>query len=247
MTTVTAVKRALEETADQLENGKLGEVRIKSVVRLIAADPTAVTILANRLSDRGEAGNQAAQDNLEDLGFILRRLKRDGDLNASAVEWAIDQLTPPEVYIQQMGRALRPNPGPAVILDYDDGSQGLVIPEMTWRGTVLSKLTMPQLEQAIEQTKLSPTAHRALCAELMRRDDAATQVGNERKPYVPVPFSVAELLGSPEPIDAAEWDRRHMASLTDEQLDELEAEAVKVKAEAALRLMKQEQARREAL
>lgn len=112
MTTVTAVKRALEETADQLDNdAPLGSIRIKSVVRMVAADPKAVTILANRLSDRGTAGNDEARRNLGDLERIAADLRFTAErvgapgcatrLEAAdklaALEWAIDQLTPPEL------------------------------------------------------------------------------------------------------------------------------------------------------
>lgn len=106
MTTVTAVKRALEEAA--LDNVLSGGTRY--CLDGLARNPTALTILANRLSDRGEAGNEAARRNLGDLNRIAIDLRFTRDrignpgcrarLEAAdklaALEWAIDQLTPPE-------------------------------------------------------------------------------------------------------------------------------------------------------
>lgn len=123
MTTVTAVKRALEETLPHLgiEQGS------DAIIDLLES-PTALTILANRLSDRGKAGNEAARRNLgdmkriaADLRFTAERVGAPGcqvRLEAAdklaALEWGIEQLTPPELalkatespalYLQQMGR-----------------------------------------------------------------------------------------------------------------------------------------------
>lgn len=124
MTTVTAVKRALEEAREEAD---IGPPSKEAMLRLIH-NPTALTILANRLSDRGEAGNDAARRNLgdlkriaADLSFTAERVGAPGcqvRLEAAdklaALEWAIEQLTPPELakapvespalYLQQMGR-----------------------------------------------------------------------------------------------------------------------------------------------
>lgn len=92
MTTITAVKRALEETRDEYPN-----VYDKAVFETLANNEKFVTILANRLSDRGEAGNAARDKNLADLDRLWKRLISQGATEARALEWAIDQLTPPQV------------------------------------------------------------------------------------------------------------------------------------------------------
>ncbi len=107
MTTVTEVKRALQEAAKSLsatENPSL-----QRMLASLANSPVAATILANRLSDRGEAGNDAVRRNLGDLNRIaadLRfeatrvgrpgcRVRLEAADKLAALEWAIEQLTPP--------------------------------------------------------------------------------------------------------------------------------------------------------
>lgn len=106
MTTVTAVKRALEETA----RDKAVSIPDANALFDFAQDPTVTTVLANRLSDRGEAGNEAARRNIGDLNRIAQDLRftrdrvgnpgcwarRDAATKLEALEWAIEQLTPPE-------------------------------------------------------------------------------------------------------------------------------------------------------
>ena len=90
MTTVTAVKRALEEAASNPEVGS----RASALLTSLGNYPKAVTILANRLSDRGAAGNAAVRSNL----IVLEALAAQPGLSPVAkgvLEWAIDQLTPP--------------------------------------------------------------------------------------------------------------------------------------------------------
>jgi hypothetical protein len=98
MTTVTAVKRAAEEVAADPQSAlALTYDDLVAVVR-VSLSPTACTLLANRLSDRGDAGNAAARENLARLSALADDLTRDGrsdDVNA--LDWAIDQLTPPEL------------------------------------------------------------------------------------------------------------------------------------------------------
>jgi hypothetical protein len=105
MTTVTAVKRAFVELRDEPEHGAC------DAFAAIARNPTALTMLANRLSDRGHAGNEAVRRNLGDLKRIAADLRftaeRVGAPGCSvrseaadklaALEWAIEQLTPPEL------------------------------------------------------------------------------------------------------------------------------------------------------
>lgn len=91
MTTVTAVKRAVEEAYKELPSDGLD----KRGLYYLSKSPTALTILANRLSDRGEAGNTAVSRNLQELAD-LRDLLKSGAMK-DALEWAIDQLTPPEL------------------------------------------------------------------------------------------------------------------------------------------------------
>lgn len=145
MTTVTAVKRALEEVNAELKGDSLG----KRATEVYIQSPTLLTMLANRLSDRGDAGNDAARRNLgdlkriaDDLRFTAERVGAPGcsvRLEAAdklaALEWAIDQLTPPELakapiessalYIQQMGRVDRVTGKiePVEELDYDAGAE----------------------------------------------------------------------------------------------------------------------------
>lgn len=97
MTTVTAVKRALEETTPILRaDPDTAPDLIKACQRVMHSE-TALTILANRLSDRGEAGNAAALANLATLREFERAFRHDRRFKAAdALQWAIDQLTPPE-------------------------------------------------------------------------------------------------------------------------------------------------------
>lgn len=113
MTTVTAVQRAAEE-AMRVRLQDLGKPasgdpmdcsRDVDALRRLVNSPTALTILANRLSDRGEAGNEASRMNLVSLQGLRQDLRHTlGDVEHStrlgnhiaALEWAIDQLTPPE-------------------------------------------------------------------------------------------------------------------------------------------------------
>lgn len=92
MTTVTAVKRALEECINANEPGTWSQIAFVH----LANDPTALTILANRLSDRGEAGNDAATRHLDQLRDLLRSRHTTTRRDDAALQWAIDQLTPPE-------------------------------------------------------------------------------------------------------------------------------------------------------
>ena len=124
MTTVTAVKRALEEC---VTDAKLGAGARYAISQLLPR-PDALTAIANRLSDRGEAGNAASAKNLKELETLAYELAASDHVAFSAVEWAIDQLTPPELasapvmglevkadptlpsdafYIQQVGRVDR--------------------------------------------------------------------------------------------------------------------------------------------
>lgn len=97
MTTVAAVKRALEETIKQapLSMG----MDVSRALAEVAASPTALTLIANRLSDQGDAGNKARDRNLERLNSIHKSfvdiVGPNGE-DAQAIEWAIDLLTPPE-------------------------------------------------------------------------------------------------------------------------------------------------------
>lgn len=97
MTTVTAVKRALEEAVQELDRQqRTSEMeRDRLALMYLSRAPIAQTILANRLSDRGTAGNSAKRSNL----IVLQALS-ESDMLApvakSALQWAIDQLTPPE-------------------------------------------------------------------------------------------------------------------------------------------------------
>lgn len=92
MTTVANVKRALEEAAC---NEVIDEKSFDAFVQ-VANSPTALTILANRLSDRGTAGNAAAVNNLASLRLFADKLAADG-ADVSPLEWAIDQLSPPQL------------------------------------------------------------------------------------------------------------------------------------------------------
>jgi|SRR6476661_642874 len=94
MTTVTAVKRALEEARADLP---IDLPHTREAFTMIATSPTALTILANHLSDRGEAGNRAAEKNLRGLDHLREvALEQLGPAHLAALDWAIDQLTPPE-------------------------------------------------------------------------------------------------------------------------------------------------------
>lgn len=116
MTTITAVKRALEETL-VIGVFELSDNEILTL-QAVANSPTLLTLIANRLSDRGRAGNAMSLVHLAVLGRALNNAKLYGvgDLYA-ALEWAIDQLTPPEpalkatdspaLYLQQIGRVDR--------------------------------------------------------------------------------------------------------------------------------------------
>jgi len=96
MTTVTAIKRALEETTPILRaDPDTAPDLIKACQRIMHSD-TALTILANRLSDRGEAGNAATQRNLLHLQQIIIAYDNGNHDQRAALNWAIDQLTPPE-------------------------------------------------------------------------------------------------------------------------------------------------------
>ena len=89
MTTVTAVKRALEEVRDQRFYND------RRALHHIINSPTLLTMIADRLSDRGTAGNAAARSNL----IVLEAIKGSPGLSKianDALEWAIDQLTPPQ-------------------------------------------------------------------------------------------------------------------------------------------------------
>lgn len=95
MTTVTTVKRALEETLADEFCAKAVKHSIahdaKNGVIALLSSSTALTILANRLSDIGEAGNKARERNLEDLRHLANCVESPG------LEWAIEQLTPPTI------------------------------------------------------------------------------------------------------------------------------------------------------
>ena len=91
MTTVTAVRRALEEASQDTGMNLRGQIAIEKLTR----NPTALTILANRLSDTGTAGNAARDRNLA----TLRTMYETGVIQAgqeNVLQWAIDQLTPPQ-------------------------------------------------------------------------------------------------------------------------------------------------------
>lgn len=96
--TVTALKRAVEEAAadDSLAYEGLQGFAISDMFGYIAENPTALTILANRLSDRGEAGNAASKANLADIQNVVDNMS-PSDPRKAALEWAIDLLTPPEL------------------------------------------------------------------------------------------------------------------------------------------------------
>lgn len=94
MTTITAVKRALEETATEIKVGSL----VRRALRTIADRPQAVTMLANRLSDRGDAGNAAVAKNLRAMNGMIEVIQDEfGPAHVAVLQWAIDQLTPPQV------------------------------------------------------------------------------------------------------------------------------------------------------
>ncbi len=101
MTTVSAVKRAVLEALEECPQ----KTQERFTFDALARSPAALTILANRLSDRGEAGNTAAKANLDVIAeqavslATLRQanmLSVEGIRFAAALEWAIDQLTPPD-------------------------------------------------------------------------------------------------------------------------------------------------------
>ena len=94
--TVTALKRALEQTAPIMRADPDCSPDMVKAVQRIMHSPYALTILANRLSDRGAAGNAARRSNL----IVLERLAEVEVLSAiakDALQWAIDELTPPEM------------------------------------------------------------------------------------------------------------------------------------------------------
>jgi hypothetical protein len=93
MTTVTAVKRALEETL-VIGVFELSDNEILTL-QALANSPTLLTLIANRLSDRGEAGNAANRANLAHLRNMSVAYHADQVEQRLALDWAIDQLTPP--------------------------------------------------------------------------------------------------------------------------------------------------------
>lgn len=95
MTTVTAVKQALEEILTTRQGLDRCDIATLQAFRRINDNPVALTILANRLSDRGTAGNDARAINLAYLSGLTNELAADSPARA-ALEWAVDQLTPPE-------------------------------------------------------------------------------------------------------------------------------------------------------
>lgn len=135
MTTVSAVKQAIEETR-KLRLADLGKPtdgdpldcqRDLKALEQVIASPALLTMIANRLSDRGQAGNDAAKANIETLKDAMGFFEAQADLLArmgkpptdrgpgtdvladrnhnrrNALAWAIDQLSPPEL-------AKRPDP-----------------------------------------------------------------------------------------------------------------------------------------
>lgn len=89
MTTVANVRRALHECCET------PGFQDTNAATTLLNSPTALTILANRLSDMGTAGNAARDANLADLRAMYQTgVIQSGQENA--LGWAIDQLTPPE-------------------------------------------------------------------------------------------------------------------------------------------------------
>jgi hypothetical protein len=126
-TTVTAIQRAANEAA-QLLNMRPRDARTEDdrlMLAYLSKSPTALTILANRLSDRGEAGNAAVARNLAEMRATVRAMRFGGPipLTAETLEWAIDQLTPPQpASFAGMPVVVDPSLPPGVVVLRTDGT-----------------------------------------------------------------------------------------------------------------------------
>lgn len=88
MTTVTAVKRALEEAAAKL-GGLLSWAASATAMSCASwrQTPAVVTVIADRLSDRGEVtvGLSRQSDILAEQGVVLATLQHGGNLSPEGV------------------------------------------------------------------------------------------------------------------------------------------------------------------
>lgn len=140
MTTVTAVKRAIEECIDCEEPG----TNPHAALVYIASNPRIVTMIANNLGNRGTAGNAARDRNIADLRQQRDHWKafqasarmvseaRALQPHIDALEWAIDQLSRPQPFnVGDVIGAAR-NPGLLYVVDQvnDDGTLDVHIKDM---------------------------------------------------------------------------------------------------------------------
>lgn len=131
MTTVTNVKRALEEFG-ALPGGQYGH-SMTAAAQLLASDPTACTMIANSLADMGRAGNAARDANLATLQRLLSDTRHRGTVGkVAALEWAIDQLSRPRPFNAGDTVGAARNPALLYVVDQvnDDGTLNVHIKGM---------------------------------------------------------------------------------------------------------------------